>query len=107
MSGDPISAGVASVGSTDMPRAAEPLAPKSCCAGELPQELASALVRTRLAYGRQFRTTERNLGVAPHLIEISPHLVLDAQYWEDNTHPADELALRFHPLGIRAFVSKR
>lgn len=30
----------------------------------------------------KFRTTERNLGVAPHLIEVSLHQVLDdARYW--------------------------
>ncbi|PDT64390.1 cell filamentation protein Fic [Bradyrhizobium ottawaense] len=46
----------------------------------------------------KFRTTERNLGVAPHLIEVSLHQVLDdARYWvENNTYPPDELAARFH-----------
>ncbi|NOJ44716.1 mobile mystery protein B [Bradyrhizobium archetypum] len=46
----------------------------------------------------KFRTTERNLGVAPHLIEVSLHQVLDdARYWvENNTYPPDELAVRFH-----------
>ncbi|MEZ2148098.1 mobile mystery protein B [Bradyrhizobium sp. DN5] len=39
-----------------------------------------------------------NLGVAPHLIEVSLHQVLDdARYWvENNTYPPDELAVRFH-----------
>jgi Fic-DOC domain mobile mystery protein B len=46
----------------------------------------------------KFRTTERNLGVAPHLIEVSLRQVLDdVRYWvENNTYPPDELAVRFH-----------
>jgi Fic-DOC domain mobile mystery protein B len=46
----------------------------------------------------QYRTTERNLGVTPHLIQ--PELIQaidDARYWvEHRSYPADELAVRFH-----------
>lgn len=45
-----------------------------------------------------YRTTERNLGVAPHLIQ--PQLIqtiYDARYWvEHKSYEADELAVRFH-----------
>jgi Fic-DOC domain mobile mystery protein B len=46
----------------------------------------------------EYRTTERNLGVAPY--RIQPDLVQtlgDARYWiEHNTYAPDELAVRFH-----------
>ncbi|MDP2765807.1 MAG: mobile mystery protein B [Brevundimonas sp.] len=44
------------------------------------------------------RTTERNLGIAPHLIEVELHnLVDDVRYWvEHQTFPPDEIAIRFH-----------
>jgi Fic-DOC domain mobile mystery protein B len=46
----------------------------------------------------QYRTTERNLGVTPHLIQ--PELIQaidDARYWvEHRSYLADELAVRFH-----------
>jgi Fic-DOC domain mobile mystery protein B len=45
-----------------------------------------------------YRTTERNLGVAPY--RIQPDLMQaigDARYWMDNkTYQPDELAVRFH-----------
>lgn len=46
----------------------------------------------------KYRTTNRNLGVKPHLIEVSLHAVLgDVRYWiENNTYPPDEIAVRFH-----------
>lgn len=45
-----------------------------------------------------YRTTERNLGVKPHLVEVSLHEVLDdARYWvEHKTYAPNELAARFH-----------
>lgn len=46
----------------------------------------------------EYRTTERNLGVKPHMVEVSLHEVLnDVRYWvEHNPYPPDELAARFH-----------
>jgi Fic-DOC domain mobile mystery protein B len=46
----------------------------------------------------KFRTTERNLGVKPHLIETELRKAIDdATYWVENkTYPPDELAVRFH-----------
>lgn len=46
----------------------------------------------------KYRTTERNLGVKPHQIEVSLHAVLgDVRYWiENSTYPPDEIAVRFH-----------
>lgn len=44
------------------------------------------------------RTTERNLGVKPHLIEIElRHALDDVSYWiEHKSYPHDEVAVRFH-----------
>lgn len=46
----------------------------------------------------KFRTTERNLGVKPYLIETELRKAIDdARYWvENNSYPPDELAVRFH-----------
>lgn len=46
----------------------------------------------------RFRNTERNIGIAPHLIETELHcLIGDARYWvEHQTYEPDETALRFH-----------
>jgi Fic-DOC domain mobile mystery protein B len=46
----------------------------------------------------KFRTTERNIGVVPHLIEVSlRQAVDDARFWiENESCPADEIAVRFH-----------
>jgi Fic-DOC domain mobile mystery protein B len=46
----------------------------------------------------KFRTTERNLGVKPHVIETELRKAIDdARYWVENkTYPPDELAVRFH-----------
>ena len=46
----------------------------------------------------EYRTTERNLGVKPHMVEVSLHDVLDdVRYWvEHTTYRPDELAARFH-----------
>ncbi len=46
----------------------------------------------------KYRTTERNLGVAPHLIEVELHALLgNMRYWlEHRSFAQDELALRFH-----------
>ena len=46
----------------------------------------------------KFRTTERNLGVEPYLIETELRKAIDdARYWvENNSYAPDELAVRFH-----------
>jgi Fic-DOC domain mobile mystery protein B len=46
----------------------------------------------------QPRGSEKNIGVAPHLIEVQLHQLLgDARYWvEHGTYAADEIAVRFH-----------
>jgi Fic-DOC domain mobile mystery protein B len=46
----------------------------------------------------KYRMTERNLGVAPHLIQVEIHALFDnMRYWiEHETFPLDELAVRFH-----------
>lgn len=46
----------------------------------------------------RFRTTEKNIGVAPHQIAMQlRNLMDDARYWtEHQTYPPLELALRFH-----------
>jgi Fic-DOC domain mobile mystery protein B len=46
----------------------------------------------------KYRTTEVNLGVKPHLIEVSLREALDdARYWiEHKSYAPDELAVRFH-----------
>lgn len=45
-----------------------------------------------------YRTTERNIGVAPYLIPVEIRQVLDdARYWVANvTYGSDELAVRLH-----------
>ncbi len=45
-----------------------------------------------------YRTSERNLGVLPHRIQVDLHALLDnVRYWLDNkTFPPDEIALRLH-----------
>lgn len=44
------------------------------------------------------RTSELNIGVAPHQIAVEMHtLIGDVRYWiENRTFPADEIAVRFH-----------
>lgn len=46
----------------------------------------------------RYRTTEKNLGVAPHLIgEEIQKLLADARYWiENRVYPWNELGARFH-----------
>ena len=46
----------------------------------------------------KIRTTERNLGVKPYLIETELRQAIDdAKYWVENkSYPPDELAVRFH-----------
>jgi Fic-DOC domain mobile mystery protein B len=46
----------------------------------------------------RFRTTERNIGVAPHQIRTELRKLLDdVRYWIDNrTYEPDEIAVRFH-----------
>ena len=46
----------------------------------------------------EFRTSERNIGVAPYQIASDLALLLgDCRYWiEHDTYPADEIAARFH-----------
>lgn len=46
----------------------------------------------------KYRTTERNLGVKPYVIETEFHQAInDAKYWVDNkSYPPDEIAVRFH-----------
>lgn len=50
------------------------------------------------AWAGTVRTTERNIGIASHLIEVELHqLIDDVRYWiENETYTVDELALRFH-----------
>jgi Fic-DOC domain mobile mystery protein B len=50
------------------------------------------------SWAGKYRTTERNLGVRPHLIEIELRNALDdARYWiEHKSYPDDEIAVRFH-----------
>jgi Fic-DOC domain mobile mystery protein B len=45
-----------------------------------------------------YRATERNLGIAPDLIQPEVHQILaDARFWVENkTYGPDELAVRFH-----------
>jgi Fic-DOC domain mobile mystery protein B len=45
-----------------------------------------------------YRTTERNLGIDPYLIQPELHQILgDARFWVENkTYGPDELAVRFH-----------
>ena len=45
-----------------------------------------------------YRTTERNIGVAPHRIANDTIMLLDdVRYWVDHaTYPTDEIAVRFH-----------
>jgi Fic-DOC domain mobile mystery protein B len=44
------------------------------------------------------RTSELNIGVAPHQIAVDLHaLIGDVRFWiENSTFPADEIAVRFH-----------
>ena len=46
----------------------------------------------------KYRTTERNLGVKPYLIETELRQAIDdAKYWiENKTYTRDEIAVRFH-----------
>jgi Fic-DOC domain mobile mystery protein B len=46
----------------------------------------------------KYRTTERNLGVKPYLIETEfNHAINDAKYWVENkSYPPDEIAVRLH-----------
>jgi len=46
----------------------------------------------------RYRTTERNLGVPPHRIQIDLlQLLDDVRYWiGKKSYPADEIAVRFH-----------
>jgi Fic-DOC domain mobile mystery protein B len=50
------------------------------------------------SWAGKYRTTERNLGVRPHLIEVELRNALDdARYWiEHKSYPDDEIAVRFH-----------
>lgn len=45
-----------------------------------------------------FRTTERNIGVAPYLIPVKlKNLFADVRFWIDNaTYPVEEIPVRFH-----------
>ena len=55
----------------------------------------------------KYRLTERNLGVAPHLIETQLRQAIDdANYWvEHQSYEPDELAVRFHHrlVGVHPF----
>jgi Fic-DOC domain mobile mystery protein B len=46
----------------------------------------------------KYRTSERNLGIAPYRIEPELQQIIDdARYWvEHHSYPPDELAVRFH-----------
>ena len=56
------------------------------------------MLRRVWRWAGQFRRTDRNIGVVPHLIETELHrLVDDARYWvEHRIYEPDELAIRFH-----------
>jgi Fic-DOC domain mobile mystery protein B len=45
----------------------------------------------------KYRSSERNIGVAPHMVAVAMHQTIDdARYWVDHTSwPPDELAVRF------------
>lgn len=45
-----------------------------------------------------YRTTERNIGIeAYRIVTEVPQVMDDVRYWvENNTYPADEIAVRFH-----------
>lgn len=46
----------------------------------------------------RYRTTERNMGVLPHEIQVRLHALLeDVRYWiEHKSYARDEIAIRFH-----------
>ena len=48
--------------------------------------------------GWKFRTTERNIGVAPYQIQPKLRILLDdIKFWiENKTYPEKEIAIRFH-----------
>jgi Fic-DOC domain mobile mystery protein B len=56
------------------------------------------MLRRVWRWAGQVRTTERNIGIPPHQIEVALHqLVDDARYWvQHKTFEPDEIALRFH-----------
>jgi Fic-DOC domain mobile mystery protein B len=49
-------------------------------------------------WARQYRVTERNIGVQPWQIQQAvPNLLSDVRYWiENKTYPPDEIAVRLH-----------
>jgi len=61
-------------------------------------ELHKRLFGKVWVWGGVFRTTEKNLGVAPTHVAVKVRLLLeDVRYWIDNrTYPPKELAARFH-----------
>ena len=61
-------------------------------------ELHRRLYGNVWAWAGEFRTTEKNIGVAPGQIGVSlRNLLDDTRYWVDHgTYPPAEIALRFH-----------
>lgn len=49
-------------------------------------------------WARQYRVTERNIGIQPWQIQQEvPNLLSDVRYWiENKTYPPDEIAVRLH-----------
>jgi Fic-DOC domain mobile mystery protein B len=56
------------------------------------------MLRRVWRWAGEFRKTERNIGIAPHEIEVQLHqLTGDVRYWvEHETYTPDEIATRFH-----------
>ena len=61
------------------------------------RELHRAMFGRVWEWAGRYRTSEKNLGVAPHQIAgLVRELTRDAQYWvEARTYPPDDLAVRF------------
>jgi len=61
-------------------------------------ELHRRMFRATWRWAGKFRTTNKNFGVDPHRIATDVGALLgDTEYWIAHaTHPADEIALRFH-----------
>ena len=67
-------------------------------AAEFLMSLHRRMLRRVWKWAGTQRTSELNIGVAPHQIAVDLHaLIGDVRYWiENGTYPADEIAIRFH-----------
>jgi len=65
---------------------------------EFVRELHKRLFGDVWSWAGTFRTTEKNIGIAPYLISQQLHLLLDdTVFWiQNSTYPPLELAARFH-----------